>query len=132
MKRLIKEWRSIFEKNDIYKKLEVHNKKILDVNFWKDKSNSQKVIKEKKLYEELVSSYEKSINNLKDFDELNKLAIEERNTNFQIELLKNIKDLRELVKKNEIRCFLSSEADSLDCYIEIHAGAGGTESQDWA
>ena len=132
MKRLIKEWRSIFEKNNIYKKLEVHNKKILDVNFWKDKSNSQKVIKEKKLYEELVSSYEKSINNLKDFDELNKLAIEERNTNFQNELLKNIKDLRALAKKNEIRCFLSSEADSLDCYIEIHAGAGGTESQDWA
>ena len=84
------------------------------------------------MYEELVSSYEKSINNLKDFDELNKLAIEERNTNFQNELLKNIKDLRESVKKNEIRCFLSSEADSLDCYIEIHAGAGGTESQDWA
>ena len=94
MKRLIKEWRSIFEKNDIYKKLEVHNKKILDVNFWKDKSNSQKVIKEKKLYEELVSSYEKSINNLKDFDELNKLAIEEKNTNFQNELLKNIRGLR--------------------------------------
>ena len=112
--------------------MEVHNKKILDVNFWKDKSNSQKIIKEKKLYEELVSSYEKSINNLKDFDELNKLAIEERNTNFQNELLKNIKGLKELVKKNEIRCFLSSEADSLDCYIEIHAGAGGTESQDWA
>ena len=84
------------------------------------------------MYEELVSSYEKSINNLKDFDELNKLAIEERNINFQNELLKNIKGLRELVKKNEIRCFLSSEADSLDCYIEIHAGAGGTESQDWA
>ncbi len=105
---------------------------MLDANFWKDKSNSQKVIKEKKLYEELVSSYEKSINNLKDFDELNKLAIEERNTNFQNELLKNIKGLKELVKKNEIKCFLSSEADSLDCYIEIHAGAGGTESQDWA
>ena len=41
-------------------------------------------------------------------------------------------DLRQLVKKNEIKCFLSDEADSLDCYIEIHAGAGGTESQDWA
>ena len=36
------------------------------------------------------------------------------------------------LKKNEIRCFLSNEADPLDCYIEIHAGAGGTESQDWA
>ena len=35
-------------------------------------------------------------------------------------------------KKTEIKCFLSNEADTLDCYIEIHAGAGGTESQDWA
>ena len=47
-------------------------------------------------------------------------------------ILQNIKELRALVKKNEVKCFLSNEADSLDCYIEIHAGAGGTESQDWA
>ena len=58
--------------------------------------------------------------------------MEEGNLNIQEELLKNIKDLREVVKKNEIKCFLSNEADSLNCYIEIHAGAGGTESQDWA
>ena len=45
--------------------------------------------------------------------------------------MQNIKELKE-VKKNEIKCFLSNEADSFDCYIEIHAGAGGTESQDWA
>ena len=57
------------------------------------------------MYEELVSSYEKSINNLNDFDELNKLAIRRKKTNFQNELLKNIKDLRELVKKNEINVF---------------------------
>ncbi len=35
-------------------------------------------------------------------------------------------------KKNEIKCFLSRETDIFNCYIEIHAGAGGTESQDWA
>ena len=34
--------------------------------------------------------------------------------------------------KDEVKCFLSNEADSLDTYLEIHAGAGGTESQDWA
>ena len=105
---------------------------MLDANFWKDKSNSQKVIKEKKLFEDLVSSYEKSIKNLKDLDELNNLALEEKNIGIQNELLKNIKDLRDIVKKNEVKCFLSNEADSLNCYVEIHAGAGGTESQDWA
>ena len=105
---------------------------MLDPNFWQDKLNSQKIIKEKKLYEDLINSYDDSIRNLKDLDELNKLAIEEKNINIQNEVLNNIKDLREIVKKNEIKCFLSNEADSLDCYIEIHAGAGGTESQDWA
>jgi len=105
---------------------------MLDSNFWQDKSNSQKVIKEKKLYEEIVKSYDNSIKNLKDLDELNKLAIDEENIDIQKEVYINIKDLREIVKKNEIKCFLSNEADFLDCYIEIHAGAGGTESQDWA
>ena len=105
---------------------------MLDPNFWQDKLNSKKIIKEKKLYEDLINSYDDSIRNLKDLDELNKLAIEEKNINIQNEVFNNIKDLREIVKKNEIKCFLSNEADSLDCYIEIHAGAGGTESQDWA
>ncbi len=36
------------------------------------------------------------------------------------------------IKREEIKCFLSSEADNLNAYLEIHAGAGGTESQDWA
>ena len=105
---------------------------MLDPNFWQDKSNSQKIIKEKKLYDDLINSYENSINNLNDLDELNQLAIKEDNITIQNEVFANIKDLKETVKKNEIKCFLSNEADSLDCYIEIHAGAGGTESQDWA
>ena len=105
---------------------------MLASDFWQDKSNSQKVIKEKKLYEDLINSYDESIRNLSDLDELNQLALEEKNINIQNEIYNNIKNLKEQVKKNEIKCFLSDEADSLDCYIEIHAGAGGTESQDWA
>ena len=105
---------------------------MLNPDFWQDKSNSQKVIKEKKLYEEIINSHDNSIINLKDLDELNKIADDEENIDIQKEVYNSIKDLRELVKKNEIKCFLSNEADSLDCYIEIHAGAGGTESQDWA
>ena len=42
------------------------------------------------------------------------------------------KQLKKEAKKNEIKCFLSNENDKLDCFLEIHAGAGGTESQDWA
>ena len=105
---------------------------MLDSNFWNDKIKSKKIIKEKKLYEDLINSFEQSIKKLKDLDDLKELANEEENLSVQKEIFNSIIDLRNLVKKNEIKCFLSEEADSLDCYIEIHAGAGGTESQDWA
>ena len=105
---------------------------MLETGFWQDKVNSKKVIKEKKTFEDLINSYEQSIVKLKDLDELNDLASEENNLSIKNEILDNTKDLREIVKKNEIKCFLSKDTDSLDCYIEIHAGAGGTESQDWA
>jgi peptide chain release factor 2 len=105
---------------------------MLDANFWQDKNNSKNIIKEKKLFEDLLNTHKASIEKLIDLNDISELAAEEENQSVQKEILQNIKDLRDLVKKNEIKCFLSNEADSLDCYIEIHAGAGGTESQDWA
>ena len=105
---------------------------MLDANFWQDKATSQKIIKEKKLFEDLTFSYEKSLEKSKDLNDLYDLSIEENNISVQGEILNDIKRLLHQVKKNEVRCFLSNEADSFDCYIEIHAGAGGTESQDWA
>ena len=105
---------------------------MLGANFWQDKSDSQKTIKEKKLFEDLVNSFKDSATQLKDLDDLYTLATDENNLNVKKEVIENIRELRSKVKKNEIKCFLSNEADSLDAYIEIHAGAGGTESQDWA
>ena len=105
---------------------------MLEENFWQDKANSQKVVKEKKFFEDLINSYKYSENQIKDLNDLYELALEENNIDIQNEVNKNISDLRRLTKQNEIRCFLSNEADSLDAYVEIHAGAGGTESQDWA
>ena len=105
---------------------------MLSANFWQDKNNSQRVIKEKKFYEDLTNSLNNNVEKLKDLDDLSQLAHEEENLQVQNEVLQNIKDLRSEVKKNEIKCFLSNEADPLICYIEIHAGAGVTESQDWA
>ena len=105
---------------------------MLDANFWQNKTKSQKIIKEKKLFEDLVNSNNQLYKQLKDLDDLYKLALEENNNDIQNEVYQNIKELRSQAKKNEIKCFLSNEADSLNAYIEIHAGAGGTESQDWA
>ena len=64
--------------------------------------------------------------------DLYELALEENNNDIKKEINQNIIELSLESKKNEIKCFLSNEADSLDAYVEIHAGAGGTESQDWA
>ena len=105
---------------------------MLEEDFWQHKLKSQKIIKEKKLFEDLINSYNHSINQIKDLNDLYELALEENNIDIQNEVNQNISDLRTLAKQNEIKCFLSNEADSLDTYIEIHAGAGGTESQDWA
>ena len=105
---------------------------MLEANFWQDKTNSQKVVKEKKFYEELINTLNSSVVRLNDLEDLNELALEENNSAVQSDIIQNIKQLSSEIKKSEIKCFLSSEADPLDCYIEIHAGAGGTESQDWA
>ena len=132
MKRLIKEYRSIFEKNNIFEKLDNHNQKMLDANFWQDKVTSANIIKEKKKFENLVNSISDTKKKLNDLNDLYQLAIKENNQDIQTEIFENVKSLEKVVKKNEILCFLSNDTDTLDCYIEIHAGAGGTESQDWA
>jgi peptide chain release factor 2 len=105
---------------------------MLEADFWQNKSLSQKIIKEKKLYDGLINSHLTSIKELNELVDLHQLATDEKNQLIINETLKNIQDLIIKTKKNEIKCFLSKESDSLDCYIEIHAGAGGTESQDWA
>ena len=105
---------------------------MLEENFWQDKSKSKKILKEKKLFEDLANSFKNSQKNLIDIQELYKLALEENNSDLFVELANNLKQLKKDIKKTEVKCFLSNDADSLDCYIEIHAGAGGTESQDWA
>ena len=132
MKKLIKEYRSFFEKNNIRSIIEKNNQKILDASFWKDKVLAQKVIKEKNFHEDLVKSFENSKKEIKDLSDLYDLAVDENNQIIIKELVKNCNELQIKSKKNEIKCFLSNESDILDCYIEIHAGAGGTESQDWA
>ena len=67
---------------------------MLEANFWQDKSNSQKVFKEKKFFEDLINSLNLSVEKLNDFEDLNQLALEENNLDVQGEILQNIKQLR--------------------------------------
>ena len=72
---------------------------MLESNFWQNKSNSQKVIKEKKLYEDLINSYNYSINKLKDLNDLNELALEEKNQSIITEVYKFSKKFKKISKK---------------------------------
>jgi peptide chain release factor 2 len=60
------------------------------------------------------------------------LANKEGNAEVLKDCFYNIAKQKKLLKSTEVKCFLSEETDVLDAYLEIHAGAGGTESQDWA
>ena len=71
-------------------------------------------------------------NEAKDLFDIYDLALEENNSEIIKETTINIKSIFTKVKQIEIICFLSNENDTLDSYLEFHAGAGGTESQDWA
>ena len=89
-------------------------------------------LKEKKFYEELTTSYLNFKKELKNLKELHSLGVEENNEEIVKDCEIKLNELIENVKRLEVNCFLSGENDSLDIYLEIHAGAGGTESQDWA
>ena len=69
------------------------------------------------------------MNNLKD---LYSLASQEKDDETIDDCIEKIKKILLEIKKSEVNCFLSGENDNYDIYLEIHAGAGGTESQDWA
>ena len=69
---------------------------------------------------------------LNDNVELIELAEAEGEADVSAEAEKALAGLRDKVAKMELESLLSGEADTNDCYLEVHAGAGGTESQDWA
>ena len=80
----------------------------------------------------MVNGYNNSYTDINELLDLYYLAKEENNQTIIKEVFEKIKALDKKVKKNEIKCFLSDQNDSMNAYLEIHAGAGGTESQDWA
>jgi len=101
-------------------------------NFWKDKLSAQKILKEKKFLENIVEDFNSTVNEIENFEQLLELASRENDTAVIKDCEKKINLLFNQIKKTEVSCFLSGENDHLDTYLEIHAGAGGTESQDWA
>ena len=122
----------IFENNEIENKLDQITKETSKESFWKDQKKVKKILKEKNFYSNLISTYkkiDKDFNNLKD---LYSLGNEEKDEEIIIDCELKSNELFKDIKKLEVACFLSGENDALNIYLDVHAGAGGTESQDWA
>ena len=122
----------IFEENKIKDKIQTFDNKITQEDFWKDKSSAQKILKEKKFFDNIFNDFDFTVKELENLEQLFELASKESDIEVIKDCEKKINLLINQIKKIEVSCFLSGENDHLDTYLEIHAGAGGTESQDWA
>ena len=122
----------IFDNQDVENKLIKLEKTLLQKNFWQDKDLVKKTVKQKKIFEDILNSYKQSLTEINNLKDLFLLATEEKDEETIQDCDLKIDQILKSSKKSEIDCFLSGENDDYNIYIEIHAGAGGTESQDWA
>ena len=97
----------------------------------KDKKLVKSTVKQKKIFEDILNSFKNSLKEINNIKDLFNLASIEKNEEIIEDCINQIEEVHKSIKK-EISCFLSGENDDLNIYLEIHAGAGGTESQDWA
>ncbi|HEX7075821.1 MAG TPA: peptide chain release factor 2 [Hyphomicrobiaceae bacterium] len=108
------------------------NARAEDPTLWNDARAAQKIMRERQTLERQISSYKQLEQELDDAITLIELGEAEGDEATIAEGEAALKKLSEQAQKREIEALLSGEADSNDAYLEVHAGAGGTESQDWA
>ncbi|MBT6305870.1 peptide chain release factor 2 [Rhodospirillaceae bacterium] len=100
--------------------------------FWEDPIKAQEIMRERTYLEKSLGDLSAFDRDLQDTIELIKLGEEEGDVNVVLDGERVLNDLLKKCAKNQLEALLSGELDSNDCYLEIHAGAGGTEAQDWA
>ncbi|WP_420546865.1 peptide chain release factor 2 [Curvivirga sp.] len=108
------------------------NARVEDPNLWNDSNEAQKVMQERAALDSQVTGYKELANGLDDNIELIEMAELEDDQDMIIEAETAIEAMRDIAAKLQLESLLSGEADSNNCFLEIHAGAGGTESCDWA
>ncbi|MGB3719502.1 MAG: peptide chain release factor 2 [Proteobacteria bacterium] len=108
------------------------NARAEDPNLWNDPRAAQKIMRERQALERQITAYKQMEQELDDAITLIELGEAENDEETIAEGEAALKLLRERAQRREVEALLSGEADANDAYLEIHAGAGGTESQDWA
>ncbi|MCO6158549.1 peptide chain release factor 2 [Asaia lannensis] len=108
------------------------NHRVEDPDLWNDADAAQKLMRERTLLATQIEGVEKIEQDTADMLELVELAEDEQDQDTVAEAVATLRKLAEQANARQIESLLSGEADSNDCYIEVNAGAGGTEAQDWA
>lgn len=112
-------------------KLAALNQQIEAPDFWNNPKVAQSIMRERNFLNNSISAYEEISSNLLSITEYVELAKLE-GLELDIATLAEIQTLYDAAKAKEVECLFSGEADGNDCFLEIHSGAGGTESDDWA
>lgn len=108
------------------------NAKAEDPNLWSNAAQAQKLMRERTHLDQAIGSYGRLEHELADQIGLIEMAEEEGDEGIISDAEAALRRLHAEAKKREIEALLSGEADSYDTFVEVHSGAGGTESQDWA
>jgi peptide chain release factor 2 len=113
-------------------RLEELNAMSEDPELWNDPSKAQKLMRDRQVLSDAIDGCNALAQELTDQQELIELGDEEGDADVVSEAEAALAALRDRAAKQEIEALLDGEADGNDTFIEINAGAGGTESCDWA
>jgi peptide chain release factor 2 len=113
-------------------KLEQVNAELEDPNVWNDPKRAQDLGKEKKSLEAIVQTLDHIHAGLRDASDLFEMARAEQDDDTLIAIEADAEELKKQVEGMEFRRMFSNPLDPNNCFVDIQAGAGGTEAQDWA
>ncbi len=113
-------------------RLEELNAMSEDPDLWNDPAKAQKLMRDRQVLADAIDGYQGLARELADQVELIELGEAEEDAEVVAEAEASLKALREAAAQKEIEALLDGEADGNDTFLEVNAGAGGTESCDWA
>ncbi|WP_343525810.1 peptide chain release factor 2 [Sphingomonas sp.] len=114
------------------RRLDELNARVEDQALWNDPKQAQAVMRERRRLDEAITATRAIENELSGTVELIELAEMEGDEELEKEAVTSLGDLAKRAEADKVKALLAGEADANDTYLEINAGAGGTESQDWA
>lgn len=114
------------------RRLDELNARVEDPTLWDNPRAAQDVMRERQRLDAAIGATRAIESELADTAELIDMADAEGDEDMANEGTQALKALSERAEQDKVRALLAGEADANDCYLEVHAGAGGTESQDWA